>query len=110
MEALGFGLIVTLIGMAVTFIGLTVLILLINGLVRVTTRNKKTEVKSLRAEATKETATFDKSPEAMSVSSSDEEEIRGRHDSSMVAAITAALTIVMHSDSKFIVRRIKRIG
>lgn len=109
MEALGFGLIVTLIGMIVTFIGLTILILLINGLVRVTTHKKKSETIANRS-----VDAVTKDAEILPLVKTDDAENEAYNftacDSSVVAAVTAALTVVMQSDGDFIVRRIRRIA
>ena len=110
MEALGFGLVVTLIGMAVTFVGLVILILLINGLVRATTRKKKPEAQTgMPGTAAADIAGPSPAADSVKAEDIDAEAVSGAPDASVVAAITAALAVVMRSGSGFTVRRIRRV-
>lgn len=94
---LGFGLIVTLIGMVTVFIGLVILIALIKVMEKATANlGKKKATPAKAAEA---------APAAPAV-----EEVPVTDDSELIAVISAAVAMMMEDGSAFTVRRVRRVS
>lgn len=92
---LGFGLIVTLIGMVTVFFGLVLLIGLIK-LMEKATSNLGKEKKTAKAEA---------APAPAPVA----EEVPVTDDGELIAVISAAVAAMMEDGSAFTVRRVRRV-
>ena len=94
---LGFGLIVTLIGIVTVFIGLVILIALIKVMEKATANlGKKKATPAKAAEA---------APAAPAV-----EEVPVTDDSELIAVISAAVAMMMEDGSAFTVRRVRRVS
>ncbi len=94
---LGFGLIVTLIGMVTVFFGLVILIALIKVMEKATANlGKKKAAPAKSAEA---------APAAPAV-----EEVPVTDDSELIAVISAAVAMMMEDGSAFTVRRVRRVS
>ncbi len=95
---LGFGLIVTLIGMLTVFFGLIILIALIKVMEKAT------------ANLGKKKAAPAKAAEAAPVAEPAAEEVPVTDDSELVAVISAAVAMMMEDGSAFTVRRVRRVS
>ena len=97
---LGFGLIVTLIGIAIVFLGLTIRIGLITLMEKATANLGKGGKKGKKqAEA----------PAPASVAAPVVEEVPVADDSELIAVISAAVAMMMEDGSAFTVRRVRRV-
>lgn len=96
---LGFGLTVTLIGIATVFLGLTILIGLIKLMEVVTSNLGKGGKKAKKAEQ----------PSAAPVAAPVVEEVPVTDDSELIAVISAAVAMMMEDGSAFTVRRVRRV-
>lgn len=98
---LGFGLTVTLIGIAIVFLGLTILIGLIKLMEAVTSNLGKGGKKAKEAEQ----GSAAPAPVAAPVT----EEVPVTDDSELIAVISAAVAMMMEDGSAFTVRRVRRV-
>ena len=98
---LGFGLTVTLIGIAIVFLGLTILIGLIKLMENATANLGKGGKK-----AKKQAEAPAPAPVAAPVV---EEEVPVADDSELIAVISAAVAMMMEDGSAFTVRRVRRV-
>ena len=97
---LGFGLTVTLIGIAIVFLGLTILIGLIKLMENATANLGKVGKKAKKqAEA----------PAPAPVAAPVVEEVPVADDSELIAVISAAVAMMMEDGSAFTVRRVRRV-
>lgn len=101
---LGFGLTVTLIGVAIVFLGLTILIGLIK-LMEMVTSNLGKGGKGGKKAKKAEQASAAPAPVAAPVT----EEVPVTDDSELIAVISAAVAMMMEDGSAFTVRRVRRV-
>lgn len=94
---LGFGLTVTLIGIAIVFLGLTILIGLIKLMENATANLGKKAKKQAEA------------PAPAPVAAPVVEEVPVADDSELIAVISAAVAMMMEDGSAFTVRRVRRV-
>lgn len=94
---LGFGLTVTLIGIAIVFLGLTILIGLIKLMEKATANLGKKAKKQAEA------------PAPAPVAAPVVEEVPVADDSELIAVISAAVAMMMEDGSAFTVRRVRRV-
>ena len=94
---LGFGLTVTLIGIAIVFLGLTILIGLIKLMEKATANLGKKAKKQAEA------------PAPAPVAEPVVEEVPVADDSELIAVISAAVAMMMEDGSAFTVRRVRRV-
>ena len=94
---LGFGLTVTLIGIAIVFLGLTILIGLIKLMEKATANLGKKAKKQAEA------------PAPAPVAAPVVEEVPVADDSELIAIISAAVAMMMEDGSAFTVRRVRRV-
>lgn len=94
---LGFGLIVTLIGILTVFFGLTILIGLIKLMEKATANLGKKAKKQAEA------------PAPAPVAAPVVEEVPVADDSELIAVISAAVAMMMEDGSAFTVRRVRRV-
>lgn len=94
---LGFGLTVTLIGIAIVFLGLTILIGLIKLMEKATANLGKKGKKQAEA------------PAPAPVTAPVVEEVPVADDSELIAVISAAVAMMMEDGSAFTVRRVRRV-
>ena len=97
---LGFGLTVTLIGIAIVFLGLTILIGLIK-LMENATANLGKGGKKAKKQA--------EAPAPAPVAAPVVEEVPVADDSELIAVISAAVAMMMEDGSAFTVRRVRRV-
>ncbi len=95
---LGFGLIVTLIGMLTVFFGLVILIALIKVMEKATSNLGKKKAASAKAVV------------AAPVAEPTVEEVSVTDDSELIAVISAAVAMMMEDGSAFTVRRVRRVS
>lgn len=94
---LGFGLTVTLIGIAIVFLGLTILIGLIKLMEKATANLGRGGKKQAEA------------PAPAPVAAPVVEEVPVADDSELIAVISAAVAMMMEDGSAFTVRRVRRV-
>lgn len=97
---LGFGLTVTLIGIAIVFLGLTILIGLIKLMEKATANLGKGGKKGKKQADT---------PAPAPVAAPVVEEVPVADDSELIAVISAAVAMMMEDGSAFTVRRVRRV-
>lgn len=100
---LGFGLIVTLIGMLTVFFGLVLLIGLIKLMENATANLGKGGKKSKKSKKQAE------APAPAPVAAPVVEEVPVADDSELIAVISAAVAMMMEDGSAFTVRRVRRV-
>lgn len=100
---LGFGLIVTLIGMLTVFFGLVLLIGLIKLMENATANLGKSGKKAKKAKKQAE------APAPAPVAAPVVEEVPVADDSELIAVISAAVAMMMEDGSAFTVRRVRRV-
>ena len=100
---LGFGLIVTLIGIAIVFLGLTILIGLIKLMEKATANLGKGGKGGKKAKKQAE------APAPAPVAAPVVEEVPVADDSELIAVISAAVAMMMEDGSAFTVRRVRRV-
>lgn len=100
---LGFGLIVTLIGMLTVFFGLVLLIGLIKLMENATANLGKGGKKAKKAKKQAE------APAPAPVAAPVVEEVPVADDSELIAVISAAVAMMMEDGSAFTVRRVRRV-
>lgn len=98
---LGFGLTVTLIGIAIVFLGLTILIGLIKLMEKATANLGKGGKKAKKQAA--------EAPAPAPVAAPVVEEVPVADDSELIAVISAAVAMMMEDGSAFTVRRVRRV-
>lgn len=100
---LGFGLTVTLIGIAIVFLGLTILIGLIKLMEKATANLGKGGKGGKKAKKQAE------APAPAPVAAPVVEEVPVADDSELIAVISAAVAMMMEDGSAFTVRRVRRV-
>lgn len=100
---LGFGLIVTLIGIAIVFLGLTILI----GLIKL--MEKATANLGKGGKGGKKGKKQANAPAPAPVAAPVVEEVPVADDSELIAVISAAVAMMMEDGSAFTVRRVRRV-
>ena len=100
---LGFGLTVTLIGIAIVFLGLTILIGLIKLMEKATANLGKGGKGGKKAKKQAD------APAPAPVSAPVVEEVPVADDSELIAVISAAVAMMMEDGSAFTVRRVRRV-
>lgn len=100
---LGFGLTVTLIGIAIVFLGLTILIGLIKLMEKATANIGKGGKGGKKAKKQAE------APAPAPVAAPVVEEVPVADDSELIAVISAAVAMMMEDGSAFTVRRVRRV-
>lgn len=100
---LGFGLTVTLIGIAIVFLGLTILIGLIKLMEKATANIGKGGKGGKKAKKQAE------APAPTPVAAPVVEEVPVADDSELIAVISAAVAMMMEDGSAFTVRRVRRV-
>lgn len=100
---LGFGLTVTLIGIAIVFLGLTILIGLIKLMEKATANLGKGGKGGKKAKKQAE------APASAPVAAPVVEEVPVADDSELIAVISAAVAMMMEDGSAFTVRRVRRV-
>ena len=100
---LGFGLTVTLIGIAIVFLGLTILIGLIKLMEKATANLGKGGKGGKKGKKQAE------APAPAPVSAPVVEEVPVADDSKLIAVISAAVAMMMEDGSAFTVRRVRRV-
>lgn len=100
---LGFGLIVTLIGIAIVFLGLTILIGLIKLMEKATANLGKGGKGGKKGKKQAE------APAPAPVAAPVVEEVPVADDSELIAVISAAVAMMMEDGSAFTVRRVRRV-
>lgn len=100
---LGFGLIVTLIGIAIVFLGLTILIGLIKLMEKATANLGKGGKGGKKGKKQAE------APAPAPVAAPVVEEVPMADDSELIAVISAAVAMMMEDGSAFTVRRVRRV-
>ena len=100
---LGFGLTVTLIGIAIVFLGLTILI----GLIKL--MEKATAYLGKGGKGGKKAKKQAEAPAPAPVAAPVVEEVPVADDSELIAVISAAVAMMMEDGSAFTVRRVRRV-